>query len=294
MQPTPKHWGSLLALGLIWGGTFMVMALALRGYGPFTVATARVVLGAVSLLGLMIAMRRPMPPKGAWPWLIVIGLLNTALPFFLLSWGLTHVPSAFAGISMAALPLLVLPLAHWFSDERMTRRGVMGVTLGFAGALVLIGPGVMQLGAGMEGWGQLACLAATVSYAISSILTRRAPNMDSITMAAMTLAVGAALMLPLMLIAEGVPGWVGIGPGLAILFLGFVPTALAALIRVYLIRSVGSVFMTLVNYQVPLWSVVFGWAVLGEDLPWRFFAALGLILAGLVIGQWATLKRMFQ
>jgi len=294
MQPDQRHWASLAALGLIWGSTFMVMALALRGYGPFTLATARVVLGAMSLLVLMAAMRRPMPPLAAWPWLVVIGVLNTALPFFLLSWGLTHVPSAFAGISMAALPLFVLPLAHVFSDERMTRRGVAGVSLGFAGALVLIGPGVIGLGAGMEGWGQLACLAATLAYAVSSILTRRAPAMDSITMAAMTLVVGAVVMMPLMLAVEGLPGWVGLGPGLAILFLGFVPTALAALIRVFLIRSVGSVFMTLVNYQVPLWSVVFGWAILGEDLPWRFFAALGLILAGLVIGQWATLKRLFQ
>ena len=294
MQPSARHWSALLALGLIWGGTFMVMALALRGYGPFTVATARVVLGALSLVGLMLALDRPLPPRGAWPWLVVIGVLNTALPFLLLSWGLTQVPSAFAGVTMAALPLFVLPLAHLFSDERMTRQSVLGVSLGFLGALLLIGPGMLRLGQGGEAWGQLACLGATVSYAASSILTRRAPMMDSITMAAMTLVVGAVLMLPLALAVEGVPGWAGAGPGLAILFLGFVPTALAALIRVFLIRTVGSVFMTLVNYQVPLWSVAFGWAVLGEVLPVSFFAALGLILAGLVIGQWATLRRLLQ
>ena len=156
MHPTAKHWTALLALGLIWGGTFMVMALALRGYGPFTVATARVVLGALSLGALMLLMRRPLPARDAWPWLIVIGILNTALPFFLLSWGLTQVPSAFAGITMAALPLFVLPLAHVFSDERLTRQSVTGVALGFLGALVLIGPGVLSLGTGGSGWGQMA------------------------------------------------------------------------------------------------------------------------------------------
>jgi drug/metabolite transporter (DMT)-like permease len=221
-----------------------------------------------------------------------IGILNTAVPFLLLAWGLTHVPSAFAGISMAALPLFVLPLAHVFSDEVMTRRGVVGVGLGFLGALVLIGPGVLRLGDGMAGWGQLACLAATVSYAVSSILTRRCPPMDAITLAAMVLVVGAVALVPLMLATEGLPGWTDTVSGLAILFLGFVPTAFAALLRVFLIRSVGSVFMTLVNYQVPLWSVLFGWVVLAEALPARFFVALALIMAGLVVGQWAVLRRL--
>ncbi|MGB8622731.1 MAG: DMT family transporter [Paracoccaceae bacterium] len=292
-HPTPANWMSVGALGLIWGGTFMVVSIALRGYGPLTVACARTTLGAVALMGLTILLRRPMPRSGVLPYVAFIGALNTAVPFSLLSWGQQYAPSAFAGISMAALPLFVLPMAHFFSDEKLSMRRLTGVVIGFCGALVLIGPDLRLIGHGMAPLGQLACLGATVSYAIASVLTRRCPPIDSVALAALTLVVGSILLIPAMLIFEGVPGWTDSSTGMAILFLGFVPTALAALLRVTVIRSAGSVFMTLVNYQVPLWSVLFGVMVLSEDLPLRFFAALALILTGLAISQWRSLLRLF-
>ena len=88
-----------------------------------------------------------------------------------------------------------------------------------------------------------------------------------------------------MLWIEGVPKISDFNSSLAILFLGFVPTAFAAYLRVSVVRTAGSVFMTNVNYQVPLWSVLFGTLILGETLPLRFFAALAIILCGLVISQ---------
>ncbi len=271
----------------------MVVSIALEGYGPLTVACARTTLGAIALSALVVALRRPLPDRAVIKHLIVIGALNTALPFTLLSWGQQYVPSAFAGISMAALPLIVLPLAHYFSDEPLSGRRFAGVAVGFAGAIVLIGPAALRIGEGMAPLGQLACLAATVSYAVSSILTRRCPPIDPITLAASTLIVGSIILIPPTLAIEGVPGWAGLRPGLAILVLGFLPTALANLLRVIVIRSAGSVFMTLVNYQVPLWSVVFGAFVLREDLPFRFFAALALILCGLAVSQWRRPIRIF-
>lgn len=294
-QPNLMNWLSIGALGLIWGATFMVVAIALEGYGPLTVACARTTLGAVALLALMRVMRRPLPAftPQMRKYLVIIGVLNTALPFALLSWGQQFVPSAFAGISMAALPLFVLPLAHVFTDEKLNSRNMVGVSLGFIGAVVLIGPGVLRIGTGMEPLGQFACLAAALSYAISSIMTRRCPPIDPITMAALLLTVGAITLIPAMLLIEGLPRMGAPRPTIAIIALGLVPTALAALIRVVTIRSAGAVFMTLVNYQVPLWSMLFGAWILNEILPLRFFAALGLILIGLAISQWGSLRRMF-
>ena len=228
----------------------------------------------------MVILRRPLPdftPRMT-RYLISIGLLNTALPFALLSWGQQFVPSAFAGISMAALPLFILPLAHVFTDEKLTTRNVIGVCLGFLGAVVLIGPGVLRIGTGLEPLGQLACIGAAMSYAVSSIMPRRCPPIAPITMAALLLTIGAAALIP--------------RPTIAIIALGIVPTALAALIRGATIRSAGAVFMTLVNYQVPLWAMLFGAWILNEVLPLRFFAALGLILIGLAISQWSSLNRL--
>ncbi len=292
--PTPANWFSIFGLGLIWGGTFMVVSIALTGFGPLTVACARTSLGALALLTLMGVLRRPLPQldRRMLKYLIVIGLMNTALPFALLSWGQQYVPSAFAGISMAALPLFVLPLAHIFSDEKLSPRKLIGVCFGFCGAIVLIGPGVLRIGTGMEPLGQIACLMASLSYAISSVMTRRCPPIDSVTLAALTLLVGASALIPAMLWFEGVPGWTDNRAGFAILFLGLIPTALAMQLRVFVIRSAGAVFMTLVNYQVPLWSVVFGALVLNEVLPLRFFVALGLILFGLTVSQWRSLSQL--
>lgn len=293
-SPTPMNWISILSLGLIWGGTFMVVAIALEGYGPLTVAAARVTLGSVGLIGVMIAMGSPLPTftPTLVKYLLVIGILNTALPFAMLSWGQQYVPSAFAGISMAAIPLFVLPLAHLFSDEKMNARNATGVTLGFVGAVVLIGPSVLQIGTGWEPLGQLACVGAALSYAISSVMTRRCPPIDSITMATLLMIIGAVSLIPAMLLIEGTPAFADTRSTLAIVFLGIFPTALAALIRVFTIRTAGAIFMTLVNYQVPVWSMIFGAWILSETLPLRFFAALALILIGLGISQWQSLRKL--
>jgi len=268
----------------------MFVTLALEGYGPITVACARTTLGALSLLILMRILKSPWPTKDALPVLIRMGAFSTAFPFMLLSWGLLHVPSSVAGISMAAVPLFILPMAHFFSDERLTVRRGFGVITGFVGIVVLIGPSALQPGNGIELLGQIACFGAATCYAISSIQTRNCPPVDPITMSAVALVVGSIILMPLMFVIEGVPSWQGIGPSLSILFLGLIPTAFATYLRVLIIRSAGSVFMTMVNFMVPLWSVLFGAVLLSEPLPQTLVAALVLILGGLMISQWNSLR----
>ena len=292
--PTPTNWLSIAVLGLIWGGTFMVISVALRGYGPITVACARTTLGALTLLALCVALRRPWP---CWSWrlfgYVVVGaLFSTAIPFVLLAWGQQHVPSAFAGLSMAAVPLFVLPFAHFMvPGDELSLRKTVGFLMGFAGALVLLGPGIFAAGSGdLVALGRLACLAAAMCYAISSIATRLTPAIDAIVLSAVGLVLGAVVLIPLMLLTEGVPTPTATIPTLAIILLGLLPTAFAALLRVAVIRTAGPSFMTLVNYQVPVWSMILGALILSEALPGRFFAALMLILTGLAISQWATLR----
>jgi drug/metabolite transporter (DMT)-like permease len=141
-EPTRANWLSIAALGLIWGGTFMVVAVALRDYGPVTVAAARTGLGALALVGLAWALGRPFPGRDWTGWRIVavLSLLSSALPFFLLSWGQQHVPSAFAGLSMAVLPLFVLPLAALLGDH-ISLRAVLGVVVALVGIGILVNAG---------------------------------------------------------------------------------------------------------------------------------------------------------
>lgn len=295
-RPTRRNVAAVAALGLIWGGTFTVTEVALTGYGPHAVAAARTALGAVALTGLALATRRPAPDWSPSLALFVglLGVFTAAVPFTALAWGQTRVTAGFAGLSMALLPLLILPLAHAFvPGDRLTARKVAGFGIGAVGALVLMAPGAFGGEAAGGAAGRLACLGAVASYAVGSILTRRCPPIDGAWLSATTLGVGAVLLVPLMLLLEGVPGGAPAPVLGALGFLGLVPTALAALLRVSVIRSAGPSFMTLVNYQVPIWAMATGALFLGEALPWRFFAALALILGGLAVGQGRDLARLF-
>lgn len=294
---TPKSWAMVGALGLVWGATFLFMEIALRGMTPFWLAAFRIGFAAALTVviwrfaggKLFLSDDRP------WGALIVIGLLSTAVPFMLLSWGLQYVTSGFAGVSMAAVALIVLPLAHVFlPGERMTPRRLAGFVIGFIGVAVLIGPEAFaSTGEAMEPYGRLACLSAAGCYAVSTVVMRRLPPVDPIGLAAMPLIVGSCLVIPMAWLREGAPVMPDTTTLIVVAILGLVPTAGANLLRVLVVRSAGPVFMSLTNYQVPLWSVVLGIVILGEPLHPSLLLALVLILTGVFLSQWGALRRLF-
>lgn len=285
-------------LGVTWGGTFMVIELALRGITPFWLSAMRIAFAA--LLMLVIWMPRGARlfrvPAGRADYvrLAFVSAFSTAVPFMFLSWGQQYTTSGFAGVSMAAVALIVLPLAHFLvPGERMTLRRTAGFLVGFAGVVLLIGGDAFaSTGAALETAGRLACLATASCYAVSSIVMRRLPPVDPIGLSTVMLVVGAAIVVTCAFIAEGAPplpdpatfGWLAL--------LGLVPTAGANLIRVLVIRSAGPVFMSLTNYLVPLCAVLFGWLILSEPLPPSLIGAMALILGGVALSQWDTLRPM--
>lgn len=288
----------ILALGLVWGATFMVQDLALDHMTPFWIAAARIGFAAMLTVAIWRALRLPLwrSAERRWGILIFISCTSAAIPFMALAWAQQFVTSGFVGVSMAAVALIVLPLAHFMvPGERLSWRKVSGFVIGFVGVAVLMGPGAFtSTGAGMEPWGRLACLFAAANYALSSILMRRLPPIDPIGLSAMNLVFGSCLVIPLALAREGLPPMPA-PEGLALLaLLGLVPTAGANLLRVLVIRSAGPVFMSLVNYMVPLWSVAFGLLLLAEPFRWSLIAAMVLILAGVFISQWGPLRRLFS
>ncbi len=295
------NWLKLLALGIVWGASFMFSAIALRDFGPMTISAFRIGLGALVLYGVARALGKGLPalsgPNGRMIWAIaaMLGIMSNALPFSLLNWGQTYVASGFAGVCMAIVPLLVLLLAHFFvAGERMSLRRSLGFLVGFVGVLVLIGPNALaSSGAEMELWGRLACVGAACCYAIGMIITRLCPEVDRISLAAAVLLCGAMVAIPAALLTEGLPHQAHTMPILSLLFLAIFPTALAQLLLVQVIRDAGPTFFTLVNYQVPVWSVLFGILFLQEPLQSSLFIALVLILTGLVLSQLGALRRMF-
>ena len=295
---TAKSWLIVSTLGFVWGGTFMVQALALEHMPPFWVAAARIGFAAVLTVAIWRVRGARMFTTATrdWPLLSVVSLFSAAIPFLFLSWGQQFVTSGFTGVSMAAVALIVLPMAHFMvPGERMTLRRTAGFVIGFAGVVVLIGPGAFDTsGSDMEIRGRMACLAAASCYAVTSILMRRLPPIDAVGLSAATLVFGAVFVIPLAWITHGPPPNPGLWGGFLLAILGLIPTAAANLLRVVLIRSAGPVFMSLTNYMVPLWSVLLGALVLGEALPPSLFAAMALILGGVGLSQYGALKRLFR
>ncbi|MGP9789411.1 DMT family transporter [Roseinatronobacter sp. NSM] len=293
-NPTLSNWVSLITLGLIWGASFLGIAVALEGFAPLWVAAGRIVIGALTLTGVAVMMGIKLPMRaGIWGFAAAMGVFSTALPFFLLSWSQQHVTSGFAGISMAAIPLFVLGFAHFLvPGDRLTNAKAGGFMLGLLGVGVLIGPGVLAMtGSELETLARLGCLAASLSYAIGSIVTRRCPEVHPMAFGVLALWMASVLMVPAALWHEGVPALPAARPLLALLFLGLLPTGLATLLKISIIRSAGPGFLAQVNYHVPVWSVLLGVMILSEDLSPRILLALGIIISGLLVSRSKVLQR---
>ena len=145
-SPAPLDWGLLAFLGVIWGGAFLGVELALNSLDPIWVSTGRISLAAMLLVLVAIITGAGLPTirsasgRRVWMHCIGMGIFTNAIPFSLLAWGQQHVTTSFAGITMAVVPLLVLPLSHFLvPGERLTLKRTIGFTIGFAGVVLLVG-----------------------------------------------------------------------------------------------------------------------------------------------------------
>jgi len=293
-SPKPSSWAILALTGLAWGVSFPAMRVALEALTPLTIVAIRLSIAAAVIWAVARARGYRLPgwetqtERRIWVASFGMAMLSNALPFTLLMFSLQFVSAGFAGITMAVVPLLVLPLGHWLlPDQRLTARKVLGFAIGFVGVFVLIGPGILTPGTGgmAEGLARVGCILAALCYALGSIVTRRAPPGPSLVFTAAALLMATCIMVSLALLVEGLPTAGTPSAWLAVAYLGLIPTALATLMLVYLIKREGPAFLSLANYQVPIWAVLLGTLFLDEVLPPSFLAALVLVLLGLAISQ---------
>src|SRR5581483_7559676 len=160
-HPTLADYLALARLSLIWGSSFLAIKIAVEhNVPPLTVATIRIGLGALLLLSIARARNQAWPPLRTrsdatlWLRILFLGVVGNSLPFFLISWGEQTTTSQLAGILMAIIPMLVVILAHFFThDERLSPMRLIGVALGFAGVVVLVGVDALR-GLGEQVFGQ--------------------------------------------------------------------------------------------------------------------------------------------
>lgn len=281
-----KDWLAFAALGLAWGSSFLWIKIAVAEVGPFTLVALRLLFGVLGLLAVAGFKRPDWPVRGpVWRSLVILGLINTAIPFVLISWGELYIDSAVAAVLNSTVPLFTMIVAHLFlSDDRLTAMRLFGLLIGFVGVVVLL---LRDLEGGFSGsaLGQGAVLLAAMFYAGSSVFARRnARGVSPIVHSLVPLvAADAALWLvtpfaetPLTLPALPLT-W------LAIAWLGLIGSCLAYLLYFYLLHSVGPTRTTLVTYVFPLVGVVLGVVFLNELLDWNLLVGGGLVVGSIAV-----------
>lgn len=279
---------TLLAfLAAVWGGSFMLIKVALGDYTPVEMTFYRLVIGALALLAVAIVLgERFRFSRSEVLMIALIGFFGNALPFTLISWGEESVDAGLASILMGIMPIATLVLAHFFSEgEPLTKRKFVGVLIGFAGLVLLTGPTVLR-NLGGEGVRQLAILAAAISYGINAIITKRIVHLPRRIAGASILLAGMAMMLPLMILSGSSFAVSGnFAPTFAVIILGLFPTGLAALLVFIVLDRQGAGFFGQVNLLVPPAGVLWAAVVLGERPGVAALAAMGFILAGILIAR---------
>jgi drug/metabolite transporter (DMT)-like permease len=275
MKMPAADWGVIALLSLLWGGAFFMIELGLRGFPPMTLVFLRMALAVPPMLLILRIMGQQLPADGkSWRQLLVLGAINCALPFILFFWGQTRIESGLASILNATTPLWGVVTAHFLTrDEKATPTRIVGVLLGLAGIIVMVGPDALG---GISGsvLAQLACLAATLLYALAAVYGR---TLSQSTMTPMVIATGqvitaAVVMLPVALLidrpwalpAAGWDAWAG-AIGLAI-----PSTAIAYFFYFRLIDRAGAS------------NAILGVLFLGETVEPKEMAGAALIALGLL------------
>jgi len=283
-----RHLVMLLALAAIWGASFMFIKIAVRELSPATLIVGRLGLAALTLallvpfaVGTRETLRQLRENAG---WLIAVALVNTAIPFWLLSWGETRIDSGLASIIQASVPIFNALIAFVaFREVRVTGMRLVGVGVGFVGVALLVGaqPQGKVLGA-------LAVVGMAFCYGAGGLMTGRyLKPVQPVVVALASTAIATLVWLPVGA-AEApsqMPNWETIA---SVLALGIPGTALAYLLFFGLITGAGAAYTSLVTYLIPPIALAYGAIFLGERFGVAAFGGLALILAGVALGTGAV------
>lgn len=296
MSATPqmdgRGWLMLVAVSVIWAGSFLLTEIALRDVPPLSIMTARVTIGA---LGLYVMMRcvwaRFSPAHDVSPVVLlvaflVLGLMNNVVPFSLIVWGQTHLSASLASILNATMPLFTIFLAHFFTtDEKLTLNKLLGILMGLAGVGFIVGYDGIDFTHGTT-LGKFAVLGAACSYAVAALIARRFARLrlDPLFVAFGQSAAAALIAVPLSLYVDTpwtleitTAGW------MSLVALGLVCSSVAYALYFRLIAVAGATNASLVTLLIPPFAIVSGVALMGDRLSLVQVGGMVLILLALLV-----------
>ncbi len=270
-----------ITLALIWSSSYLAIKLGIQSIPPLTLVAIRMIIGTSLLLIVLRLYALTLPTDlQSWGILLVSGMMGNIIPFSLISYGEIHINSGLAALLMSIAPVvtvLLAPLIH--PDEVLSPKIIAGITIGFLGLIVLIGPDALQ-GLGQHVTGQLAVFGAALCYAFTTLFARKYAKLPALVMASGSMLIGTVIIIITAFIAEApLQNDLMLDRSmLAAIYLGLFPTALATLIYFYLVPKIGAARMSQVNFVVPVAGALIGVAFLHEAISPNMIVALVLIL----------------
>ena len=289
---TSKQWFVFILLGAIWSSSFLWIKIAVQEVGPITLVAYRVLFGL--LFGIAVILIQGVKwPRSLKEWfpLLLLGISNVAIPFFLISWGEQTIDSAVAAILDATVPLFTIVIAHVaLRDDKMTVPKVLGLLVGFAGVVVLMSKDIGASAGSVLG--QIAVVVASAFYAGSSVYARKSTehipgilrSVGPLISSTAVMWLGAALVESPVKIPQLPITWI------ALLWLGILGSGFAFIMVYYLIHEIGPTRTTMVTYLFPLGGVILGVGFLHEQLSWQLVAGAVLIILSLAVANWEPRK----
>ncbi len=281
-----KNLGLLVLLAALWGPSFLFIKVAVADIPPLTLVLGRVAVGATFLLVALRLARRSLPrDRTLWRHFAVLALIHNAVPWILFAWGEQTIDSALASILNGTTPLFTIVLAHFLVEgDRMTASKLLGVLLGFGGLVLLILPSLVT-GVRATTWGLIAVTVAAALYGVAIIYSRRhVRGLPPLVAPASTLSLATLYMLPVALVERPwtlpIPSPVALA---ALAALGFFGTGLAFIVYYRLLETANATYISMVTYVIPIFGVILGVLVLGEQLTWYALAGFALILLGVMV-----------
>jgi drug/metabolite transporter (DMT)-like permease len=291
-----RNWLMFWGLGLIWGSSFLLIKVGVEDLGPLPLVSVRIGLAAVLMAAFLRLTGRHRPhTRREMAGLLYVGVMNTAVPFTLITWGEQDIDSGLATVLNATVPLFTLVFAHFaLSDERITPQKVIGLLAGFVGVAILASRDAESSSPNALS-GQVAVLVASACYASSAVVIRRyLRRVDPFVIAGGSLLVGAVTVITITLITvHPLPdvGGLRIKAVLAVLTLAVLNTVVAYFLFYHLIDTWDATRTTLVTYVMPPVGVTLGAIFLDETVDRKIVIGAALILGGIIVVNWHNRRR---
>jgi drug/metabolite transporter (DMT)-like permease len=297
MKMDAFDWVMLITLATVWGGSFLFNAILVAELPVLTIVAIRVTVAALALWGFMYATGRKIPTSlHVWGALLILGVLNNAIPFSLIVQGQTQITSGLASILNATTPLFTIVVAGIFlMDERFSVLRVLGVIVGFSGVILMVGADALG-GLGADFWAQLCALGAAFSYGFASVFGRRFRELrvDPVMVATGQVTMSSLVLWPIALWIDGPQDIanMSLNAALSMFGLAVLCTSFAYILYFRILERAGATNISLVTFLVPISAIILGVLVLGEQIYIKEIIGMTLIGVGLAIIDGRLIKRL--